>query len=37
MLEDGTLRSIKTGLKDFNTVEVLGGIDEHTKIKLSKE
>jgi multidrug efflux pump subunit AcrA (membrane-fusion protein) len=37
MLEDGTLRAIKTGLKDFNTVEVLGGIDEHTKIKLPKE
>ena len=37
MLEDGTLRSIKTGLKDYNTVEVLNGIDENTKIKLSKE
>ncbi len=37
MLEDGTIRSIKIGLKDDNKVEVLEGIDEHTKIKLPKE
>jgi multidrug efflux pump subunit AcrA (membrane-fusion protein) len=37
MLKNGTIRPIKTGLKDYNTVEVLDGIDENTKIKLSKE
>ena len=37
MLEDGTIRSIKIGLKDYNTVEVLDGIDQHTKIKRAKE
>jgi multidrug efflux pump subunit AcrA (membrane-fusion protein) len=37
MLENGTIRPIKTGLKDYNTVEVLDGIDENTKIKISKK
>jgi hypothetical protein len=37
MLKNGTIRPIKTGLKDYNMVEVLDGIDENTKIKLSKE
>ncbi len=36
MLEDGSIRSIKIGLKDYNLVEVLDGIDENTKIKLPK-
>ncbi len=37
MLDDGTVRTIKIGLKDYNTVEVLDGIDENTKIKLPKK
>jgi hypothetical protein len=37
MLEDGTIRSIRIGLQDYNTVEVLDGIDENIKIKLPQE
>lgn len=37
MLEDGTISPIKIGLKDYNTVEVIDGIDENTKIRLPKE
>jgi HlyD family secretion protein len=36
MLEDGTIRSIRIGLQDYNTVEVLDGIDENIKIKLPR-
>jgi multidrug efflux pump subunit AcrA (membrane-fusion protein) len=37
MLEDGTIRYLKIGLRDYNTLEVLDGIDENTKIKRAKE
>jgi multidrug efflux pump subunit AcrA (membrane-fusion protein) len=36
MLDDGSIRTIKVGLKDYNTVEVLSGLDEHTRIQLPK-
>ena len=37
MLEDGTIRLIKIGLKDYRAAEILEGIDENIKIKLPEE
>jgi HlyD family secretion protein len=37
MLEDRSIRPITIGLKDYDKVEVLSGIDEHTKIRLPEE
>lgn len=36
MLDDGSVRSVKIGLKDYNTVEVLSGLEENTRIQLPK-
>ena len=36
MLEDGSIHPVKIGLKDYNKVEVISGIDETARIKLPK-
>jgi len=37
MLKDGSIRAVKIGLRDYSTVEIIGGIDENTKIRLPKK
>jgi len=37
MLEDGSIRKVVTGLKDYTTAEILHGIDENTKIRMPKK
>ncbi len=37
ILEDGSIRTIKTGFKNYNTVEILSGINANSKINLPKE
>jgi HlyD family secretion protein len=36
ILEDGTIKTLKMGLKDYNITEVISGIDKNTKIKKPK-
>lgn len=36
LLEDGTVKPIKIGLKDYNLTEVISGIDKDTKIKMPR-
>jgi hypothetical protein len=36
ILEDGTIKKLKIGLKDYNITEVISGIDEKSKIKKPK-
>jgi multidrug efflux pump subunit AcrA (membrane-fusion protein) len=37
ILEDGTVKKVTIGLKDYSTIEILNGIDENTKISMPKE
>jgi HlyD family secretion protein len=37
LLENGAIREIKAGLKDYETVEILSGIDKNTSIQLPSE
>lgn len=34
MLEDGTVKEVKIGLKDYDIAEVLSGLDKETKIRM---
>jgi hypothetical protein len=36
ILENGTLQTLKIGLRDFNITEVISGIDKNTTIKMPK-
>ena len=36
ILEDGTIKTLKIGLKDYNITEVISGIDENSKITKPK-
>jgi len=36
ILEDGTLKELKIGLKDYNLTEIVSGIDKDTKIRMPK-
>jgi hypothetical protein len=33
ILEDGTIKTLKIGLRDYKIAEVISGIDKNTKIK----
>ena len=37
LLEDGSIRKVDIGLRDYSTVEILSGIDKSTKIVLPRE
>jgi HlyD family secretion protein len=37
ILEDGSIKKVVVGLKDFSVTEILTGIDVNTKIKMPKE
>ncbi|MBK6858990.1 MAG: efflux RND transporter periplasmic adaptor subunit [Saprospiraceae bacterium] len=37
MLEDGTVKALKIGLKDYSITEIVSGIDKDTKIRMPKK